>query len=251
MLTSKETNMKQYLVIISALLVFLAAGCKKDKDMVSQVVDVSYPTITLDGVSLTGISNEDYYLESIGFDQTGFISLTPGQSLPAATAYDSLHGTTVNVNEYANTGFDPNVPGLYLIDYVANNQYGYYTLARYYTAVTDVDESADLSGIYYGIIDGDTLSDAVEIVEVANGLYLHFDLTGDQLGLAGAFVHFADNTIEFSSQPDLSHQLSGPFNSTNGMVDTTGGETVITYEIENDEVNDMYGEGTVFRFVRQ
>jgi len=217
--------------------------------MVSSVQPVSFPTISLLGASVTGVSIEDYYLES--FDgTTAFVNGAPGQQL-APTAYDSVLGESVAVVEYNNGGYDGNTPGLYIVDYSARNRNGYFTLARFYAAVTDVSPGVDLSGTYYGIIDGDTLAQEVEITKEATGLYQHSDITGDETGLAGVFVHVNNNQIVFSPQPDLSHMLSGTFSSSGGTVDTTGGQTVITYQLVNDEINDIYGSGTVFRFVRQ
>lgn len=241
--------MKKYIIAFSALLAYLVSGCKKDKDMVSHVANVSYPTITVNGLSVTGVSLEDYYLESIGMDQTGFLSIQPGQSLNIS-GYDSSTNQTVNVSLH-NTP-DPNlsVPGMYILDYAAHNQEGYYTLGRFYTAVTDVSPSIDLSGNYYGIMDGDTLTDEAEIVREANGLYMNTDVTADGSGIAAVFVHLSDNTIVFAPQPDLSGQIGGNISSTAGTVDTTGGQTVITYQLVNKTINDAYGATTVFKLVK-
>jgi len=240
--------MNRLIFFISAA-ILLAMGCKKDPDRVSQVVNVSFPTITVNGQSVTATSQDDYYTQTIGSDQIGFISITPGGSL-AVSAYDSSLNESMEVKIEDDGGFDASVPGLYLIDYSARNKNGYRTLGRFYVAVTDVPSGTDLSGTYYSIMGTDTLSEQVEIDREANGLYLHNDVTGDELGIAGVFAHLSNNTIVFSEQPDLSGQL-GSFSSSNGMVDTTGGVVTISYKLVNDDINDAYGDTTVFRFVRQ
>jgi hypothetical protein len=231
--------MKKYLIAAS-LMVLAFAGCKKDKDPVSKTVKVSYPTITYEGYSITGTSLEDYYTNTFSFDNIGFVSAGTGQLSINPTAYDSLLHETETVGTSHDGNLDPNTPGLYYYEFFAKNSNGYYSNARYYMAVTNISPSWDLSGSYVS-----DLGDTVTIDQMANGLYLHNDITGDAKGLAMLFVQTNDTTIVIPDQPgEFSAVDVGSISGSEGKVHVSGTDTTISYKLDNATINGLYPNKT-------
>lgn len=140
----------------------LIYSCKKDDKVVSQVVEASYPTITLTG--------SQYY------------SIMVGDPLPtvAATSYDSLLQESYST-ELDATSLDNQTPGLYIVPITSKNKYGYVGSVNVYVAVTNIPDSVDLSGTYVRSATGGTAN----VTKVARGLYETDNVGGN----AGASTH--------------------------------------------------------------
>lgn len=210
--------MKKIIIAAGALLT-LAASCKKYDD-VSQVVNVSYPTITITG--------------------DRFYSIRPGDPVPsvAATAYDSI------LRESVSTVFDPNgvdasTPGLYVVPITAKNRNGYVSSDVVYIAVTNIPDDYDLSGTYLRAATGANVS----ITKIARGLYETDDVGGaPSLPITAYFVQLTDNTLQLPPQPtDV-----GTLSAVNAQVNKVDSDTVITWAVRNASF------GTALRtFVKQ
>lgn len=127
----------------------LLSGCEDETDNVSQVVDVTYPTIELNG--------EPY------------VSIIVGTSYsdPGAVLTDSLAGTVTELTPDVQ-GLDVNTPGLYLIPFSARNQYGFETIVQRAVAVVPPEVAAiDLSGQYVRSLNGVV----VNVTRLGDGLY--------------------------------------------------------------------------------
>jgi hypothetical protein len=164
------------LAITSTIALF---SCKKDREVVSKVVTVSYPTITLSG--------------------SKFYSIQVGDPLPtvSATAYDSVLKEVCKVS-LDNSTLDNTTPDLYVVPVVSKNSNGYVGSSNVYIAVTPIDDSWDLTGEYKRTSNGAL----VNVTKVARGIY-EVDNTGGAptLPVIGYFAQTSDSTISYPSQP--------------------------------------------------
>lgn len=174
--------MKKISIII--LLAVSIWGCKKKEDTVSQVVDISYPTITFTG--------------------SKYSSINTGGTIPSfsATAYDSVLGESYPVTFEGLDDIDNMVPGLYVVNASAKNKYGYGSSENAFVAVTNVSPSVDLSGEYVRAATGGLAN----VTKVGNGLYVTDNVGGvsrtgsPNLIFPVAFVHLNDTTIHIAAQ---------------------------------------------------
>jgi len=232
--------MKKYLITALSLTVIGFVSCKKEKDKISKVGKLSFPTITYQGNSFTGTSQEDYYLNMIALKNIGFISAGTGMLTVNPTAYDSVLQETEVVGISHDGQMNPNNPGLYYYDFFAKNSNGYYSNARYYIAVTNISPAWNLSGKYLS-----DLGDTVKIDGKANGLYLHNDITGDGKNLKMLFAQTNDTTIVIPDQPgEYSSVDVGRISGTQGKVQINGTDTTISFQIGNATINGIYPNKT-------
>ncbi|HXS36385.1 MAG TPA: hypothetical protein VN721_06765 [Flavipsychrobacter sp.] len=214
-------------IAVLFLVVFCILGCKKKYNAVSQVVRVSTPTVTLTG-SL-------YY------------SIPVGGSLPtiSATAYDSVYKQSLPVTIDKST-LDNSTPGLYIVQIVATNQYGYKGSANVYVGVTNVPAAENLAGQYLRGATGAI----VNVSKLATGMYLTDNFGGVDttaspgFNFSAVFVQTSDTTIDFgaSGQPTA----DGTLIVTDASLTTVPGDTSFSYKVTAS------GFGTSLRtFVKQ
>jgi hypothetical protein len=174
------------IAIISIMAAAAIAGCKKKENQVSEVVTVSYPTITLTGSNI--------------------YSIQVGGALPtvSATAYDSVYDENDPV-VMDNSALDNMTPGLYVVQITAKNKYGFQSSKNVYVGVTNVPAAEDISGTYYRTSNFDT----AHVTKVATGMYYTDNVGGTHALLVGAyFVQTSDTSISFGSQPTSDGTLS-------------------------------------------
>lgn len=151
--------MKKILLALPLLALLATVGCNKTDDDVSQIVTVSYPTISFNGGA--------------------FYSINVGGSVPtiAATSYDSVLGESYPVTVTGQEDVDNTTPGLYIIQANAKNKYAYSQTENILIAVTDISDAEDVSGLYVRAATGGE----VHVEKLARGLY-----SLDNLGGVGA-----------------------------------------------------------------
>ena len=143
------------ILIFSVLFALVAASCKKNPGNPSQIVTVSFPTIT---------PINTYFSVGVGG------SLPTGSQI--ASAYDSVYANKIPGVSYNgvlsmvvnDTNIHTSVPGLYQATAYARSYYGYITTIYYYVAVTDISGTApNLAGTYIlsGSASGDTTNATV------------------------------------------------------------------------------------------
>ncbi len=199
-------NMKLSIAVAGLMLLSVAA-CRRLPDNVSQVEKASWPTITILG--------------------SQFYSIPVGGSLPsvAATAYDSVLMESYPVSLDASS-IDVNTPGLYVVPIKAKNKWGYINSTNVAIAVTDIDPSWNLSGLYKRTSNGAP----VNLTQVANGLYEVDDVGGaPTFQIKGYFIHLDDSTISFPSQPTD----AGILDCLEEALNVGGGDTSYQWKVEN------------------
>lgn len=197
--------MRQLLFVFGLCLIG-ASACKKNDD-VSQVVTVSYPTITLTG--------------------DRFYSIRPGEAAPTigATAYDSTLREAVQTN-YDPAGVDNATPGLYVLPITAKNKNGYETTEAVYIAVTSVPDDYDLSGAYLRAATQAT----VNVTKVKRGIYETDDVGGaPSLPVTAYFAQIDDSVLSLPEQPTEVGTLS----ATDAFVRRSGTDTLIQWKVVN------------------
>lgn len=179
--------MKKILILSLALGGLMYAGCKKrDSYDVSTTKVESYPTITFTG--------------------SKFVSIPTGGTVPsiAVTAYDSFYKEVCPV-EVGESTVDNTTPGLYFQEFVSKNSNGFRSVTVAYVAVTDVAESADLSGVYKCV----GRNGLANVTELANGLYETDNVGGNPTGPVPVyFLQLDDTTIYFPEQPTAAGDMS-------------------------------------------
>lgn len=165
--------MKKIIIILFALSFMAYAGCRKRDDQVSKVVDVTYPTINLNGDK--------------------FVSLAVGESYtdPGAVSIDDISGEQTNLPEAESSNLDVNTPGVYYMLYSAKNANGYIKNEVRYIAVTDYNDAVDISGTY--LRSGTPIE--VNISKVGKSFYKNADMGGAGLSDAIYIAIINDSTI--------------------------------------------------------
>lgn len=184
----------------------IISSCKKE-DKVSQVVKVSYPTVT--------ISGQEYY------------SIPVGGVLPSisASSYDSVLKEAYPT-QYDASVMDNTKPGLYVVPITAQNKYGYVGSNVVFVAVTNIPATIDLSGNYKRLENGAP----VEITKLGNGLYKTNDVGGaPTLQVSAIFAQLNDTLLTLPPQPTSAGSLS----CSGSVVKVTGTDTVISWAIKN------------------
>ncbi len=199
--------MKQIFLLIMTAILLLQVSCRKDPDMISTVVDVTYPKIELKGEK--------------------FVTLNVGQAYedPGATATDDISGAKTEIMAYANT-LDVNTPGLYYMGYTAKNSNGYVRKVARYIAVTNYQDDIDLTGTYYRA----ATDVEVEITKVSRALYRNSDMGGAGLEDAAYFVMIDDATFDVGLQ--LSESIGEEIDGFDELLEITDSSTVIQYSLD-------------------
>jgi len=187
------------ILLFSALIAIGFASCKKNPSNPSQIVDVSFPTVTPINI---------------------YFSIPVGGTLPTgsqiASAYDSVYANKIPGQSYngvlsmvvSDTNIHTNIPGLYQATAVARSYYGYLTTIYYYVAVTNMSSPfPNLAGTYMlvgGTSDTTNATVAPLASSVANGFYTINNFFGsDYLTSTGSdstavFALINDSTISFA-----------------------------------------------------
>ncbi len=212
--------MKKIMFLIAASLICFTA-CKKEKDDVSKVVDISSPDINLNG---------DKY-----------VTLNPGQNYddPGAVSVDDVTGAQTTISADAGN-LDPNTPGLYYMSYTATNANGYQTVAGRYIAVTDYNDNINLEGTYLREATGIE----VQVTKVSRAMYKISDMGGAGLDDAAYIAVLNDSTFDLGVQ--ISESLGVEIDGGHEKIINDGGQIILQYSL------DAPGYGTAVRtFVKQ
>ena len=143
-------------IILILLIAAITYSCKKDPDVVSTVVNVTYPSIELIGPEYVLVPVGGTYVEQ------------------GATLTDDITGAVTTLTEPTSSELDLNTPGLYAIRYVAANANGFRTevirgvLVLNYTPPAGLDPNFDISGDYLRAATG-VVS---KVIKLDNGLYI-------------------------------------------------------------------------------
>lgn len=149
---------KSIIIILMAVASFSA--CKKDPAVVSTVVTVSYPTVTLNGADFIHIPVGGTFVDQ------------------GATLIDDITGASSQVSA-TESELDVTTPGLYAVKYIAANANGFRTQATRgvlvldYTPPVGLDPAFDISGDYLRAATGVV----AKLIRMDNGLYI-FDHVG-------------------------------------------------------------------------
>ena len=198
--------MKKY-IILGLVTIVAISSCRREHSNISKVVTPSYPTINFTG--------------------SQFYSIMVGGTAPTiqATAYDSA------LNESYSVSYDPSLidittPGLYVIPMTATSKYGYVGSAVVYVAVTDIDSTVDLSGVYLRSATGAMPN----ITQIVRGLYSTDDVGGaPSLPITAYFAQLDDSTLSLPEQPtDV-----GTLSAVNAVVYVDTGDTVLSWAVRN------------------
>jgi hypothetical protein len=193
-------------------LMTLAAGmlsCKKET-VVSKVVRISYPTITLHGnaVISTGIGTGSY-------------------TDPGATGYDDVAGVSKELTPVSNN-VDLTKPGFYNVTYSMTNANGYITTAIRLVLVTSVNAAIDWSGTYKRVSNGQH----VTITKKATGLYTTDNIGGVSGNPAFLFPVYIGQTTDTSIQvPPQLNPFGGNVFCTNETFSLTAADTTFSYVV--------------------
>ena len=172
-----------------------AAACKKKESDPSQVVEVSFPVITL--------------------SNGGYLSIPVGSTLPGATAV----GTAVDTYYHQNTNLvlidsnvNASVPGLYVAIAQATNKYGFVSQSNYYVAVTNLSSPVpNIAGTYWM---GATDSFNTTVSSIGSGYYSTSNVYGVNIISApgtntpNIFAYITDTTFAFT---DANYGTTGTF----------------------------------------
>jgi hypothetical protein len=162
--------MRNKYLLLAALSMLLVVSCEKKTDDVSTIVDVSFPTITLNGSEVVRLSVGASYTEAgakLTDDITGAVS--------------DIDPVSDNVNTAQ--------PGLYFVQYTAANSNGFETNAVRYVAVTNVTGTTDISDTYLRPATGENCV----ITKVAEGVY-KVQNPGGAAGADGVIVYFVETS---------------------------------------------------------
>jgi Domain of unknown function (DUF5011) len=215
-------------ILLVAVLAALAyAGCKKKENDVSTTVTASYPIITING--------SQYVTISVGG------TFTP----PSATAVDTFYHEKPTVVTDLGT-LDNTVPGLYTVTYSAKNHYGFVGTKSLFVAVTNINDTLDLSGWYIrNLVPGRVAF----VTKLSRGMFMTSNVGGVDTGDAttGAKISAVFAVTSLSSFT-FGSQLTSGGNLTSSL-ETLGlapADTTLNYSIN------LAGFGTQIRtFVKQ
>jgi hypothetical protein len=173
--------------VILASVVTLAAviyGCKKEPETVSNVVNISYPSIVLNGPA--------------------FVSQPVGTGTyvdAGATGTDDITGASSSLSPTSNT-VDLTQAGFYTVVYSMSNANGFITNVTRFVLVTGVPAADDWSGLWQR---NAAVNRPVNVAKLGTGLYSVDNIGGfilpDQAPAYAAYIGFVnDSTIAIPSQ---------------------------------------------------
>jgi len=195
---------------IAAIIFCTVSACRKVPDNVSQVEKASWPTITILG--------------------SQFYSIPVGGTIPnvAATSYDSVLKESYPVLLDA-SAVDATKPGLAIVPLKAKNKFGFISSLNVLIAITDISESANLSGEYKR---GNT---SVEVEEIESGLYSTNNFFGapSTPGTYAFFAQINDSTIAMPTQ----ETSEGLLKSSDHFLHQLPGDTTYGYKLQSITIN--------------
>jgi hypothetical protein len=200
------------LLLLSVVAAVAIAGCKKKDAMVSDLRNYSTPTIQ--------ITSGTYYSMPVG----GIVPVMTG------TAYDSFYNEDATVL-FDRSKLDVTEPGLYPVEASASNKYGMKSTTTLWVAVTNVDPTINLAGMYYRAASNDT----VMLSRLANGLYYTTDAAANGAGdtitnFPAYFVQTSAVELVFPAQQTKLGLVSG----TEGTVTMSLSDTTYEYKLINN-----------------
>jgi hypothetical protein len=170
----KKKSIKFALAITAIALLFVA-GCKKEK-LPSKTVEVSHPTVNLNGDPVIILNVGDTYTDQ------------------GATYYDSLYGDNGNIT--TTTEVSTTEEGFFVVRYTATNQYGFEGSGTRLVAVTGASDLLDVSGDYLRVATG---GEAI-VTKVGRGVF-YSDNVGGLGKVEGVYFMFtADSTMVMPTQ---------------------------------------------------
>ena len=186
------------ILIASFFGVVTFAACKKKEDTVSRLISVSYPTVH--------ITSQKYFSFPVGGGPM------PNANTIIATAYDSFYHESIKPVIDASK-LSSIVPGLYIATVSAKNSYGFIGYDYVYVAITNMNDTTDISGPYVNPVYNDT----VHVTKLAAGLYRTDNVAGlpnaafnSKLIVPGYFVQDADGiTMYMPTQPSTAGSFAG------------------------------------------
>ncbi len=194
---------KLYILILS--IVFILNSCKKDPDVVSKVVEVTYPTINVNGSEIIHLPINGTYTEL------------------GATLIDDVSGAQSQIQPISNE-IDVTTQGMYKVTYEAANANGFKTqavrnvLVLDYTPPAGLDPNFDISGNYLRAVTGVI----AKLVKLDNGLYVS-DHIGGTSAIAAYIVTPDTMSIDLPVQVVYGELLEGineTFNNSNPAATT-------------------------------
>jgi hypothetical protein len=209
-------NIKIALIIVVAI--FATVSCKKKTaEDVSEIVDVSYPEVTITGPQFVSIP--------IG----GTFSDQGSSGKDAATGELSLQPMSVTNN------IDATTPGFYTVAYTYKNKYGYITVGTRFVLVTDISPTQDISGVYLRGSSG-----TANVTKIATGLYKTDNVGGVPLPASEdfrgtAYFGFTDSTtveLPVQNSPEL-----GPVGARAGLYKSDSVSTTLSWIMTNGPFN--------------
>lgn len=195
------------ILILFAIVLF--AGCKKDPEVVSKVVPVTYPTINLIG------------------DEFVWIPIGGSYTDQGATLIDDISGASSSIAATSND-VDNTQPGIYSVVFEAANANGFKTTVERKILVLDytpaVGLTLDLSGLWLR-----TNGIPVNYIQMAPGLYILDNFAGSSLVLPAYLITPDNSTIDIPSQRTIGGEIIDCLNET---LDTNV-PYQITYVVDN------------------
>jgi Domain of unknown function (DUF5011) len=182
--------MKKLFILILAT-GFVISSCNKDHEVVSTVVEVTYPTINVNGSEFIHLPINGTYTEL------------------GATLIDDISGAQSQIQPVAND-LDVTTQGIYSVTYEAANTNGFRTevkrkiLVLDYTAPVGLDPNFDISGNYLRAATGVI----ARLIKLDNGLYIS-DHIGGTSAIAGYIVTPDTTSIDLPAQYTDGELLEG------------------------------------------
>lgn len=177
-------NIKNIIIIASIILGMSA--CKKiENQFPSKVVKVTYPGIVLKGSDVVSLNVGDSYTDA------------------GATLTDDITGAVSDITGDV-SGVDLTTEGLYFVTFTAANANGYETTISRPVAVTDIDNTFDISGEYLHAARGGTAN----VTKVARGLFLSDNVNGGGSSLGSIYMMVRS---DFSIDVPMQYSADGAF----------------------------------------
>ncbi len=193
--------------MIAIAMLFVAVGCKKKIENVSETVTASYPVIVISGSQFVSIPVGGTFVDA---GSAAHDSLTKEYSLQPISVTNDI---------------DPTTPGFYTVQYKYKNMYGYTSTATRFVLVTNINASFDYSGTYLRTANGISMN----VTKVAAGLYKTDNVGGSTLVVTAYFGQLDDSTLVVPSQPTS----AGDLYCDNSKIVASSSDTVISWKVIN------------------
>lgn len=193
-------------ILPGLLFILLFSSCKKTTDDVSTVVEVSFPTITLNGSEIVILGVGASYTEA------------------GAKLTDDITGAVSDIEPESNN-VNTAQPGLYQVNYSAANANGFEATATRLVAVTNVTGTPDRSGTYVRDVGGVPVN--CYVTKLSDGVYKVQNPGGAPAGvdIVVYYVETAPNVFVCPPQPTV----EGPF----GVININFTPTGATWNVQN------------------